>query len=57
MGGLYGLMGDDGMAYHAPELETAVRLNLPVLVLVLNNITLGFTSHMLKIHYKDPLPQ
>lgn len=50
------LMGDGGMGYHAPDIETAVRCNLPVVVIVMNNSTLGFTSHMLKFGYKEPLP-
>ena len=51
------LIGDGGMGYHAPEIETAVRLNLPVVVLVLNNSSLGFTANTLKYNYKDPLPE
>ncbi|MFC1847478.1 thiamine pyrophosphate-binding protein [Chloroflexota bacterium] len=51
------LTGDGGIGYHTADIETAVRCNLPVVVLVMNNSSLAFTYHMLKIGYKDPMPE
>lgn len=50
------LTGDGGIGYHTSDIETAVRLNLPVVVVVMNNSMLAFTSHMLEFGYKSPLP-
>ena len=50
------ITGDGGMGYHTSDIETAVRWSLPVVVVVMNNSRLGFTSHMLKIGYKSPMP-
>lgn len=47
------IIGDGGIGYHATEIETAVRLNLPILVIVLNNSMLAFTYHGLKIKYQE----
>ncbi|MBM2824958.1 MAG: ilvB 1 [Dehalococcoidales bacterium] len=51
------LSGDGGIGYHVSDIETAVRCNLPVVVLILNNSTLAFTHHMFKLGYKRPAPQ
>lgn len=51
------LMGDGGMGYHVPEMETAVRLNLPVVVVVMNNSSLAFVHHTFKLKYKSQVPE
>ena len=38
--------GDGGIAYHLPDIETALRHQLPVIVVVLNNGTLAFEAHV-----------
>lgn len=40
------LAGDGGFAYSVQELEVMVRLNLPIVTLVLNNDTLGWIKHL-----------
>jgi acetolactate synthase-1/2/3 large subunit len=51
------LTGDGGLGYHISDIETAVRYNLPVVVVVMNNSSLGFEYHVQKIIYKDVVPQ
>jgi acetolactate synthase-1/2/3 large subunit len=51
------IMGDGGMGYHVADVETAVRLGLPVIVVVLNNSTLAFEYHLQKFVYKDVVPE
>ena len=43
--------GDGGFGYHVGELETAIRLNLPVVVIILNNQTLAFEAHVQALLY------
>ena len=43
--------GDGGFGYHVGELETAIRLNLPVVVIILNNQTLAFEAHVQGLLY------
>jgi acetolactate synthase I/II/III large subunit len=40
--------GDGGVGYHLADIETAVRLRLPVIILVLNNGGLMFEYHLQK---------
>jgi len=40
--------GDGGVAYHLPELETALRLNKPIVAVVFNNVTLGMLHYGFK---------
>jgi acetolactate synthase-1/2/3 large subunit len=51
------ISGDGGFGYHVSEVETAVRYGLPVLVVVLNNKSLGFEYHLQKLLYKDIAPE
>ncbi len=37
--------GDGGILYHLPELETALRLEIPVVIVVLNNASLASEYH------------
>ncbi|SPF78154.1 acetolactate synthase catalytic subunit [Pseudoprimorskyibacter insulae] len=39
------LVGDGGFAHSWAELETAVRMNIPLITIVLNNGILGFQKH------------
>jgi acetolactate synthase-1/2/3 large subunit len=45
--------GDGGFGYHLSELETALRLKLPVIVVVLDNQTLAFEVHVQELLYKE----
>jgi acetolactate synthase-1/2/3 large subunit len=45
------IIGDGGFGYHIGDLETALRLNLPVVVVVLNNQTLAFEAHVQTLLY------
>ncbi len=40
--------GDGGLGYHLPELETAVRCQVPFVTVLLNNVSLAFEYHVLK---------
>ena len=40
------IIGDGGFGYHVGDLETALRLALPVIVVILNNQTLAFEAHV-----------
>ena len=46
------LTGDGGFGYHLSDLDTAVRLNAPVITVVLNNATLGFEYTVQKLYYR-----
>lgn len=45
---VYCLTGDGGIGYHIGDLETAVRLNLPAISIVMNNASLAFEYHVQK---------
>jgi acetolactate synthase-1/2/3 large subunit len=51
------ITGDGGMGYHTADIETAVRIGLPVVILVLNNSTLAFEYHLQKYMYKTEIPE
>lgn len=44
--------GDGGLGYHLADIETAVRLRLPIVVVVLNNGGLMFEYHEQKYRYQ-----
>ena len=48
-----GLVGDGGFAHVWAELETARRMKLPVVIIVLNNQILGYQKHAEKILFND----
>lgn len=50
---VFGLTGDGGLGYHLTELETALRLNLPVVQIVMNNCSLAFEYHVQKYVHKE----
>lgn len=45
------IIGDGGFGYHVGEIETALRLNLPITVVILNNGTLAFEAHVQTLLY------
>jgi acetolactate synthase-1/2/3 large subunit len=51
------ITGDGGFGYHIGDLETAVRLQLPVVVIVLNNQTLAFEAHVQNLLYGQVVPE
>lgn len=50
------LTGDGGFGYHIGDIETAVRLGLPVIVVILNNQTLAFEEHVQNLLYGHIVP-
>ena len=51
------VIGDGGFGYHVGDLETAVRLKLPVVVVILNNGTLAFEAHVQTLLYDHLVPE
>lgn len=49
--------GDGGFGYHVGDLETAVRLKLPVIVVILDNQTLAFEAHVQTLLYGHLVPE
>ena len=49
--------GDGGFGYHLSEIETALRLKLPIIVVVLDNQTLAFEVHVQEQIYKEVVEQ
>jgi acetolactate synthase-1/2/3 large subunit len=47
------VIGDGGIGYHLGEIETALRLNLPVVVVILNNRSLAFEYHVQSLLYGE----
>ena len=47
------ITGDGGFGYHIGEIESALRLGTPVIVVVLNNQTLAFEVHVQEMLYKE----
>jgi acetolactate synthase-1/2/3 large subunit len=51
------IIGDGGFGYHVGEIETALRLNLPITVVILNNQTLAFEAHVQTLLYDHFVPE
>ncbi len=51
------IIGDGGFGYHIGDLETALRLHLPVIVVILNNQTLAFEAHVQTLLYGHLVPE
>ncbi|HEY6608722.1 MAG TPA: thiamine pyrophosphate-binding protein [Candidatus Limnocylindria bacterium] len=51
------ITGDGGVAYHIADIETALRHNLPVTVVVLNNGILAFEEHVQNLLYGHVVPE
>ncbi len=49
--------GDGGFGYNIGELETALRFDLPVVVVILNNQTLAFEAHVQTLLYGHLVPE
>ena len=49
--------GDGGFGYHIGDIETALRLELPVIVVILNNQTLAFEEHVQTLLYGHVVPE
>ncbi len=45
------ITGDGGFGYHIGDIETAIRMQLPVIVIILNNQTLAFEEHVQDLLY------
>src|SRR5918912_758591 len=45
--------GDGGIGYHLGEIETALRCQIPLLVMVLNNSSLAFEYHEQKFNWNN----
>jgi acetolactate synthase-1/2/3 large subunit len=52
-----GLTGDGGLGYHIGDLETARRLNIPVVQIVINNSSLAFEYHVQKYVNEEMCPE
>jgi acetolactate synthase-1/2/3 large subunit len=51
------ITGDGGIAYHIADIETALRHDLPVTVVVLNNGILAFEEHVQNLLYGHVVPE
>jgi acetolactate synthase-1/2/3 large subunit len=54
---VFGLTGDGGLGYHLADLETALRLKLPVVQIVMNNSSLAFEYHVQKYVHEEMCPE
>ena len=54
---VFGLSGDGGAGYHLPDLETALRLKIPVVQIVMNNCSLAFEYHVQKYVHEEMCPE
>ncbi len=51
------IIGDGGFAYQMADVETAVRLGLPTITVILNNGTLAFEAHVQTLLYDHLVPE
>jgi len=51
------ITGDGGFGYHIGDIETAIRHELPVIVVILNNQTLAFEEHVQHMLYGKVVPE
>ena len=51
------VIGDGGFGYHVGDIETAIRIGLPVVVIILNNGTLAFEQHVQHLLYGKVVPE
>jgi acetolactate synthase-1/2/3 large subunit len=49
------VIGDGGLGYHIGDLETAVRLGIPTVTIVLNNRSLAYEYHIQKHLYDETI--
>ena len=54
---VFGLTGDGGIGYHLADFETALRLEIPVTQIVLNNSSLAFEYHVQKYVHEEMCPE
>jgi acetolactate synthase-1/2/3 large subunit len=54
---VFALTGDGGLGYHLPDLETALRLKLPTVTIVMNNCSLAFEYHVQKYVHEEMCPE
>jgi len=54
---VFGLTGDGGIGYHLADLETALRLKLPAIQIVMNNCSLAFEYHVQKYVHEEMCPE
>ena len=54
---VFGLTGDGGLGYHLADFETALRLKIPVVQIVMNNCTLAFEYHVQKYVHEELCPE
>jgi acetolactate synthase-1/2/3 large subunit len=50
------ITGDGGFGYHLGDIETAIRLGLPTVTIILNNQTLAFEEHVQDLLYGKVVP-
>ncbi|NJD26775.1 MAG: thiamine pyrophosphate-binding protein [Chloroflexi bacterium] len=51
------VIGDGGFGYQVADIETAVRLGLPTVTIILNNGTLAFEAHVQTLLYDHLVPE
>jgi thiamine pyrophosphate-dependent acetolactate synthase large subunit-like protein len=51
------VIGDGGFGYQVADLETAARIGLPVVTVILNNQTLAFEAHVQTLLYDHFVPE
>jgi acetolactate synthase-1/2/3 large subunit len=54
---VFGLTGDGGIGYHLADFETALRLKIPVVQIVMNNCSLAFEYHVQKYVHEEMCPE